>query len=322
MAARPASGYPVATAAPGQGAMAIYRVAYERFRNLIRPAAGFETLASGFRFTEGVTWHPLRRHVTFSDIPASRIHRWHQADGAVTVLRQPSAMTNGTCYDRSGRLLMCEHESSWVTRLEADGRVTVLADNWRGSPLNSPNDIVVDAAGAVWFTDPLYGRQKETGVPRPPGLPFCGVFRLDAGGRLDLVADDYAAPNGLCFSPDGARLYVNDSERGHIRAYDIAPDGRARGGSVFARTLDADGTLGEGTPDGMKVDAEGNVWCAGPGGIHVFDGTGKALGVVRTPSFPANFCFGGEDMRSLFIAAGATFLRLRTAVAGYQVFAP
>lgn len=302
--------------------MTIYRILDQGFRALIRPAAGFETLAGGFRFTEGTVWHPRERHVTFSDIPASRIHRWHAAAGTVTVLRAPSAMTNGTCYDRSGRLLMCEHESSRVTRLEADGRVTVLADNWRGSPLNSPNDIVVDATGAIWFTDPLYGRQAETGVPRPPGLPFCGVFRIAPSGRLELVADDYTAPNGLCFSPDGARLYVNDSERDHIRAYDIAADGRADGGGIFARTLDGDGSLGYGTPDGMKVDAAGNIWCAGPGGIHVFDGAGKALGVVRVPSFPANFCFGGDDMRSLFIAAETTLLCLPTAVAGHPVFAP
>jgi gluconolactonase len=302
--------------------MSIYRASDPRFAGLVEPEAGFEVLAEGFRFTEGPVWHPVRRDVTFTDIPSSRIHRWHAADGRTTVLRDPSNMTNGTAYDHDGRLLMCEHATSRVTRLETDGRVTVLADRWRGSELNSPNDIVVDRAGAIWFTDPLYGRDSHTGIPREPGLPFRGVFRIDPDGTLHLIADDFDGPNGLCFSPDGRRLYVNDSERQHVRVYDVGADGAATGGAVFAETRDDDGSLGYGSPDGMKVDGAGNVWTAGQGGIHVFDPAGVLLGVVLTPQFPANFCFGGDDLRDLFVCAGTTFQRLRLRQAGHPVFMP
>lgn len=302
--------------------MSIYHIADPRFRDLVEEGAAFETLAEGFRFTEGATWHPKERHVTFTDIPSSRIHRWSAATGETVVLREPSNMTNGTTYDREGRLLMCEHASSRVTRLEADGTVTVLADRWQDSELNSPNDIVVDRRGAIWFTDPLYGREADTGVVREPGLPFRGVFRIEPGGELKLVDDDYVGPNGLCFSPDGRRLYVNDSERRHIRVYAVDDMGHASGGTVFAETRDDDGRLGYGSPDGMKVDAAGNVWCAGPGGIHVFDSEGVLLGVVLTPQFPANFCFGGDDMKDLFVCAGTAFVRLRVARAGHDIFRP
>ena len=302
--------------------MSIYRAARDRFRDLVVEDAAFETLAEGFRFTEGPSWHPAERHVTFTDIPSNRIHRWHAASGETAILREPSDMTNGTCYDARGRLLMCEHESSRVSRLEPDGAVTVLADAWQGRELNSPNDIVVDGRGGVWFTDPLYGRQGDTGVAREPGLPFRGVFRIDPSGALRLVDDGYDAPNGLCFSPDESRLYVNDSERQHIRVHDVDGAGAVSGGRLFAETRNDGGALGYGSPDGMKVDAMGNVWSAGPGGIHVFDPDGALLGVVLTPRFPANFCFGGDDMRDLFIAAGTAFLRLRVARPGHPTFRP
>ncbi|MBT5434819.1 MAG: SMP-30/gluconolactonase/LRE family protein [Alphaproteobacteria bacterium] len=302
--------------------MSIYHVADPRFHELVVADAAFETLAEGFRFTEGAAWHPDERHVTFSDIPSSRIHRWDAASGETAVLRDPSNMTNGTCYDAQGRLLMCEHETSRVSRLEADGSISVLADSWQGSELNSPNDIVVDDHGNIWFTDPLYGRDSHTGVEREPGLPFRGVFRIDHQGTLHLLDDDYIGPNGLCFSPDKSRLYVNDSERVHIRLYHVGADGSATGGEVFAETRDVGGFDDNGSPDGMKVDARGNVWCAGPGGIHVFDPEGALLGIVLTPQFPANFCFGGDDMCDLFVNAGTTFVRLRLAQPGHPAFNP
>lgn len=302
--------------------MSIYRAANDLFRDLIVESAAFETLAEGFRFTEGPSWHPAERHVTFTDIPSNRIHRWHASSGTIEVVREPSNMTNGTCYDAMGRLLMCEHASSRVSRLEHDGEVTVLADSWQGYELNSPNDIVVDDRGGIWFTDPLYGRESHTGVTREPGLPFRGVFRIDASGTLHLVDDDYDGPNGLCFSPDKSRLYVNDSERQHIRVYEIDAEGGASCGLLFAETRDDDGTLGYGSPDGMKVDASGNVWCGGPGGIHVFDADANLLGVILTPRFPANFCFGGDDMRDLFVTAETTLLRLRVGHPGHPTFQP
>ena len=302
--------------------MSIYRAFHDRFHDLVVEHAAFETLGEGFRFTEGPSWHPAERHVTFTDIPSNRIHRWHALSGRIEILREPSNLTNGTCYDAHGRLLMCEHASSRVCRLDHDGTVTVLADAWQGRELNSPNDIVVDDRGGIWFTDPLYGRESGTGVVREPGLPFRGVFRIDPSGDLHLIDDDYDGPNGLCFSPDKSRLYVNDSERQHIRVYEIDDAGAVSGGLLFAETRDDDGTLGYGAPDGMKVDAMGNVWCGGPGGIHVFDADASLLGVILTPRFPANFCFGGDDMRDFLITAGTTFLRLRVASPGHPTFRP
>ena len=300
--------------------MSIYHVVDERFRTLMGESESFLTLAEGFRFTEGATWHSGEHHVTFSDIPSSRIHRWFASSGETIVLREPSNMTNGTTYDKDGRLLMCEHETSRVTRMENDGTVSVLADCWQGAELNSPNDIVVDDAGIIWFTDPLYGRESNTGVVRDPDLPFRGVFSIDLDGTLHLLDDDYDGPNGLCFSPDKRRLYVNDSETRAIRVYDVGADGTPTGGQVFAETRDDIGTLGYGSPDGMKVDAAGNIWCAGQGGIHVFDHSGSLLGVLLTPQFPANFCFGGEDMHTLFVCAGTTFVSIRLRQAGHPIF--
>ncbi|MDA1073000.1 MAG: SMP-30/gluconolactonase/LRE family protein [Proteobacteria bacterium] len=302
--------------------MSLIRAVDPRFEALFAPDAAFEVLAEGFAFTEGATWHFSGEHVTFTDIPNSRIHRWFAGSGETVVLREPSGMTNGTTFDREGRLLMCEHATSRVSRLEPDGSLSVLAERWQGAELNSPNDIVVDDAGAIWFTDPLYGREPETGVKREPGQPFCGLYRIAPDGALELVADDFAAPNGLCFSPDKARLYVNDSERKHIRVFDIDRRGGASGGAVFAETRDPDGTLGAGSPDGMKVDAAGNVWCAGQGGIHVFDQGGSLLGVLLTPQFPANFCFGGDDLCMLFVCAGTTFVRIGLAQPGHDIFNP
>ena len=300
--------------------MTIFRQVDARFSELFNGTEAFTTLAQGFRFTEGATWHPVERHVTFSDIPANRLHRWSAATGETVIFREPSDMTNGTTYDREGRLLMCEHLTSRVTRLESDGRVTVLADRWQGAQLNSPNDIVVDKEGGIWFTDPLYGRQSHTGVEREAELSFKGVFKIDLNGELQLLDDDYIGPNGLCFSPDMRRLYVNDSECHTIRVYAIDSHGKASGANVFAETRDLDGTLGYGAPDGMKVDAGGNVWCAGQGGIHVFDDSGILLGVLLTPQFPANFCFGGDDMCTLFVCAGTTFLSIPVLRAGQAIF--
>ncbi|MEM7120503.1 MAG: SMP-30/gluconolactonase/LRE family protein [Pseudomonadota bacterium] len=302
--------------------MTAFRIVDDRFGQMIDQTQGLETLAQGFRFTEGTLWHPTLRHITFSDIPSNRVHRWSVDTGELTTLRDPSDMTNGMVYDREGRLIMCEHATSRVTRCEHDGTITVLADRWQGSELNSPNDIVVDESGAIWFTDPLYGRGDHTGIEREPALPFQGVFRIDPAGSLHLVADDFEGPNGLCFSPDKQKLYINDSEREHIRVFDVATDSALSGGAIFAETSNLDGTLDVGYPDGMKVDAVGNVWCTGPGGVHAFDPAGTLLGVVLTPEATANFCFGDDDLRTLFLCAGTVFLRIRLGQAGHPVFEP
>lgn len=287
-----------------------------RLREALGESPRIERIAGGFAFTEGPLWHPVEGFLLFTDIPGDRIHRWSPRDG-VSLFREPSNMANGLTYDRGGRLLACEHRTSRVTRTAPDGHVTVLASHYRGKALNSPNDIVVSRNGRVYFTDPHYGRVSFWGVPRPEELGFRGVFAIDA--RQDdimLLADDFAAPNGLCLSLDETTLFVNDSERGHIRAFRILPDGTLAGGAVWARTVGD----GPGSPDGMKLDSRGNLYCCGPGGVHVFAPDGCCLGVLRTPEAPANLAFGGGNLRDLFVTTETSLYRITVATPGLPVF--
>jgi gluconolactonase len=182
--------------------------------------------------------------------------------------------------------------------------------------LNSPNDIIVARNGDIWFTDPIFGRVEYYGVPREPELPFRGVYRVGSNGAVVLLVDDFDQPNGLCFSLDGTQLYVNDTARNHIRIFRIDPDGSLAGGDVFAETTGE----GEGGADGMKLDRAGNVYCCGPGGVHVFDPAGVCLGVIRTPEVAANFCFGGDDLRTIFVTASSSLYRRRVEIAGHPLF--
>ena len=285
------------------------------FRNVVGDAA-LETVASGYGFLEGPVWHPYEKWLVFSDIPNSRVHR-RDATGTIHCIRDPSRMANGNTLDRAARLLSCEHAASRVTRAEPDGTTTVLASHYQGRELNSPNDIVVATSGAIYFTDPTYGRMAYYGVPRPPELSFQGVYRIDPDARrLTLLANDFVQPNGLCFSLDESRLFVNDTERQHIRVFNVTASGELSGGAVWAVARGE----GVGAPDGMKIDSCGNLYCCGPGGVHVFDPSGDLLGIIATPEMAANFAFGDEDLRSLYIAASSSLYRLRVRIAGLRVF--
>ena len=286
-----------------------------RFFQVLAPQAEPELLATGFQFVEGPAWHPRGRFLVFSDILGDCLYRWSSDRGA-TVLRKPSQMANGNCYDRQGRLLTCEHATSRVTRTEPDGSIRVLASHYEGRELNSPNDVVVSHGGAIYFTDPNSGRGPRYGVARPQELPFQGVFRLEPGGRLTLLVDDFSKPNGLCFSPNEERLFVDDTDRGHIRAFDVQANGAVTGGDVWADVPHE----GVGVADGMKVDREGNLYCTGPGGIHLFDSTGGYLGMVRMPEQTANLAWGDEDLRSLYVTASTSLYRIRTLVPGMASF--
>jgi gluconolactonase len=273
-------------------------------------------VATGFAFTEGALWQSQRRELLFSDIPNSRIHCWSEATG-VTVVRDPSRMSNGLAWDRQGRLLACEHASSQVTRTEPDGSISVLASHYMGRALNSPNDIVTRSDGRIYFTDPTYGRTADFGLLREPELDFRGVYRMDEdGGNLTLLADDFIQPNGLCFSRDERRLFVNDTERGHIRIFDVDAKGLLTGGNVLAQLTGP----GDGGPDGMKVDRDNNLYCCGPGGLHVLTADGHSLGVIKTPEALANFTWGDEDMQSIFLTASTSLYRVRTRTPGVRLF--
>lgn len=286
-----------------------------RMGEVVAADAPLERIATGFLFTEGPLWHPREQFLLFSDMPGNIIRRWDET-GGVRPFRQPSQMTNGLAYDRQGRLLACQHATSSVTRTEPDGSVVTLATHYGDKELNSPNDIVVRSDGAIYFTDPTYGRLEFYGVPREPELDFRGVYRIDPDGGLTLLADDFAQPNGLCFSADEHLLFVNDTERQHVRVFDVAADGTLCNGRVFAETTGDE----PGAPDGMKIDSAGNLFTCGPGGIHVFTPEGDCLGVILIPEATANFAWGGADLSTLFITASTSLYAIKLRIAGRPAF--
>lgn len=264
-----------------------------------------ELLATGFQFTEGPVWLP-DGYLLFSDIPADRIYKW-VPDGDVTVWREPSGNSNGLTLDRQGRLIACEHGNRRVSRMMADGTVDALVDRYHDNRLNSPNDVVVKSDGTVYFTDPPYGIE-----PEEREQPCNGVYRILNGGALELMVDDFDRPNGLAFSPDESILYIADSPRRHVRAFDVLPDGSLTNSRVFA---DMDHPQ-PGSPDGMKVDEEGHLYVAGATGVWVFEPDGAHLGVIVTPERPANCAWGDPDRKSLYITARTSLYRIRVKVPG------
>ena len=288
----------------------------ERFRQVVGYDAPVEELAGGFDFTEGAVWNHAEGCLIFSDMPGNVMRKWTAADG-IQVFRQPSNMANGNTYDLQGRLITCEHATSRVTRTEHDGSITVLATQYDGKELNSPNDVIVKSDGSIYFSDPSFGRMEYYGVLREPELNVRGVYRLDpASGTLRLLIDDFDQPNGLTFSLDERQLFINDTMRGHIRVFDVDADGGLLNGRGWAElTGDRDGLA-----DGMKIDTEGNLYTAGPGGVQVFAPDATCLGVIYVPQGVANFTWGDADLRSLFINAGTALYRTRVNVPGRTLF--
>ncbi|MEM7644020.1 MAG: SMP-30/gluconolactonase/LRE family protein [Pseudomonadota bacterium] len=276
-------------------------------------------IATGLGFTEGPIWHPGEGWLIFSDIAESRQYRWR--DGApLEVFRIPSNQANGNCFDLEGRVVSCEHASSQLVLHDHGGkRVRVLASHYNGQELNSPNDVICDPQGRIWFTDPAFGRLREDlGLLRAQAQPMQGVFRLDPDGTLTCVVDDFQQPNGLCLDLSGTRLFVNDSWGPTIRVFDIEADGRLTGGAVWA-TITGDG---EGVPDGMKIDETGRVYSNGPGGVHVFSPEARHLGIIATPEKSTNFCFGGDDLRTLFVTTCTTVRAIPLLARGLPMIQP
>jgi gluconolactonase len=270
-------------------------------------SAAVERLATGCRWSEGPVWFGDGRFVLWSDIPNDRILKWEEETGAVSVFRKPSNFANGHTRDRQGRLVACEHGGRRVVRTEYDGSITVLMDSFQGRRLNSPNDIVVKSDGSIWFTDPAFGIMGTYEGHRAPAELPLNVYRIDGTtGEATAVAVDLRAPTGLAFSPDEKILYVVESRATPNRlilAFDVVDDGRALANKrVF---IDA----GPGTPDGFRVDVDGNLWCGwGMGtaeldGVMVFSPAGKAIGRIALPERCANVCFGGRNRDRLFMAA-------------------
>ena len=282
---------------------------------LIDREAEMHRLADGFVFLEGPVWHHEDAYLLFSDIQNDTRWRWSERDGA-RIEARPNFIGNGLVYDADGNLLVCEHVTSTVARIRPGGDRDIPAFHYRGTYLNSPNDVITRSDGSIYFSDPNYGRwDHAVGVKRPFELGFQGVFRVpNSGGELQLVVerDAFEQPNGLCFSPDESVLYINDVQ--DITAYDVQPDGSLRHPRVFHEGLGSGEIPGTGNPDGMKCDARGNVWCTARDGVWVIAPTGDLLGIVATPEVTANLCWGGPEWNWLFLCTSTSLHMVETKV--------
>lgn len=265
-----------------------------------------ERLTTGFEFTEGPLWHP-DGYLLFVDIRKSQLLKWTPGQRYRTV-RENTNEGNGLTLDLQGRLIMCEMSARRLTRTESDGTITVLADTFQGKRLNRINDVICMSDGSICFTDP-----NTRLAPEDRELDFAGVFRLYPDGTLSLLTTDCEYPNGLALSPEEKVLYVaNSRERKYIRAFDVQSDGSLANSRVFADLSSPE----EEVPDGMKVDAEGRVFCTGPGGTWIFNPQGDLIGVLRTDEVPANCAFGGSDYRTLFLTARTSVYTVRVRTPG------
>ena len=295
----------------------------ERFEKYRVFSAAVERLHTGGRWSEGPVWFGDGRYLLWSDIPNNRILKWEEETGAVSIFRKPTNHANGHTRDRQGRLITCEHSGRRVTRTEYDGSITVLMDNWQGKPLNSPNDVVVKSDGSVWFTDPPFGLlgnyegyKAESEVPQ-------AVYRIDGDtGEASVITTDALGPNGLCFSPDEKILYLVESRAEPTRkilAFDVAENGR----EVLNKRVHIDAGPG-GTPDGMRCDIDGNLWCGWGMGNEELDGglvfapDGTKIGRIRLPERCANVCFGGPMRNRLFMAASQSLYSLYVNTQGVE----
>jgi gluconolactonase len=293
----------------------------KRFDKYRLPLASVERLWTGSRWGEGPVWFGDGRYLLWSDVPGDCIRRWDEETGTVSYFRKPSNHANGNTRDRQGRLITCEHLTRRVTRTEYDGTITVICDRYDGKRLNSPNDVVVKSDGSIWFTDPRFGILGHyEGQLADSELPM-NVYRVDGRtGAAEVVADGINAPNGLAFSPDETKLYIVESrsEPRRILVYDVIGDGTKL---ANGKTVIDSGS--HGTPDGFRVDVDGNLWC-GWGmseeldGVRVFTSEGEPIGHIALPERCANLCFGGRLRNRLFMAASHSLYSLYVNAQGVQ----
>ncbi len=277
-----------------------------RFARYVLANASLETLATGFRWIEGLVWMGDAGCLLFQDLPRDRTLRWIEGYG-ISVYRAPSGFANGQTRDREGRLISCSHRDRCLLRTELDGRVTRLVDRHGGRRLNSPNDVAVKSDGSVWFTDPLYGIQTDYEGGRQQSEQPPALYCFDpATGQIRVAAGDFDGPNGLAFSPDERRLYVSetgdqtaDDPKQYIRAFDVDVAGRLSGGHIFHK-------VEPGYADGLCVDEDGNVWTSAADGVHCIAPDGRLLGKVLVPHRVANLTFGSADKNRLFIGGSDT----------------
>ena len=282
---------------------------------LVEEGSSVERLATGFTFTEGPIWHPTEHYLLFSDMPGD-VRRKYTPDGTVVEVKNFSNKGNGMTYDADLNLLVCEHVTSCLVRETPAGEREIVAQEFEGEELNSPNDVCVHSNGAIYFSDPIFGRVPVFGHPRKTRLGFQGVYRIPPGGgdpELVVERDKYEQPNGICFSPDESLMYVNDTPVACIDVYDADADGFLSNGRRFFSGIGS-GVIEEGIPDGMKCDERGNVWVTGPGGIWVISPDGEHLGTIRVPENTGNLAWGGEDWHTLYIPSSTSLYGIKTIV--------
>jgi gluconolactonase len=301
------------------------RQARSRLDQLVAPDAVIEVLADGFKWSEGPVWDRAAKRLLFSDVKTNTVHAWSEA-GGISVFLKPSGYTGATPYpgvepgsngltlDAKGRLVLCQHGDRRVARREGDAFVT-LADKFEGKRFNSPNDLIYAKDGSLYFTDPPYGRPKTFDDPDRE-LSWQGVYRLAPDGKVSLLVKDLKAPNGIGLSPDGKTLYVaqSDGEKPYVMAYPVQADGSVGAGTILfdATPLKQDGPGG---PDGLKVDAHGNLFATGPGGVMVLTAKGEHLGTIHTGVPTANCAFG-DDGSTLYLTANDMLCRVKTKTKG------
>lgn len=303
--------------APVEGAMAM----------ILPDGSRVVRIATGHMFTEGPLWvsdeqSPSGGYLLFSDIPANKVFKWTTSaagdyvESAAEPIIEDSGHSNGLTLDAEGRLLLAQHDGR-VSYRDADGKLVVICDKHDGKGLNSPNDLCVRSDRAVFFTDPPYGVR---GSGRTKELDFSGVYRIKQDGTTVLLNKAMSTPNGIAFSPDEKTLYVADTSKGKIHAFSFVEGDLLDEGRVFAELRFAEGERkGKSAGgDGVRVDVEGNVYCAGSGGVWVFDPTGKHLGVVAIPGNATNLCFGGKDRKTMFITGGKNVYAVKVKIAGCE----
>ncbi len=280
--------------------------------SLFEPGPRLEKLAGGFQFTEGPVWVNREEALYFSDIPASTTRRWSERCG-VEVVWAPNDKSNGMFLDRDGALLVCQHGKRRVVKWREGADIEVVIDSFAGKKFNSPNDLVVRRDGMIYFTDPPYGLTAAFGEPGRQELEFQGVYRTAPDrSQVFLLNKGFFRPNGLAFSPDQQRLYVNDSEESLIRVFQVNTAGNLEDERLFAEVKgDAPGC-----PDGMKVDAQGNVYVTGPGGLWVFNPAGEKIDFLPVPEVVGNFAFGEADRKTIFLTAATSLYRIRVLIPG------
>ena len=287
------------------------------FDRIAGTGAPLDQVAHGLYFGEGPVWDRRKKRFLWTDIIGDTIYEWSSGVGRKALIH-PSSHANGMTFDREGRLTVAGWSQRTIWRVEHDGALTTIASRYQGKKFNSPNDIVVRSDGSVYWTDSPGGLviPGMVGEDLQRQLDIQAVFRLTPQGEVKLTVEDTVYPNGLCFSPDEKILYVNDTRLGQIRAFDVDADGGVRNGRVFHELTGTE----PGVADGMKCDQEGNVYCTGPGGIHVIDTAGRLRGRLRIPGHSTNFAWGDDDWRSLYVTTYHCVYRTRLNIPGVPVW--